>query len=254
MERIKEDSYVLVFQDSRRKWLVRPRDAPKLHTHLGVIDLSSIVGKDYGCSLKTNTGSEVLILKPTIEDIMMKFARRTQVIYPKDISYIALKCSIHGGSRVIEAGTGSGAGTAYLSFLVGESGTVFTYDVRSEFQQLARKNLEKFGLASNVVFKEGDVRQGIDVKDADAALIDIPEPWLAVDHLKASLVKCGIASFITPTYNQAEKLVERMKETGFADIETVEILLRRIDVKFGATRPYTRMIGHTAYVTFGRNV
>jgi tRNA (adenine57-N1/adenine58-N1)-methyltransferase len=254
VERIEENSYVLIYHDNRRKWLVKPSETKRLHTHIGIIDVYSFVGMEYGSRTKTNTGAEIVFLKPTIEDIMMKFARRTQVIYPKDLSLIALKCSIHPGSKVIEAGTGSGAATAYLSYLVGKEGKVYTYEIRKEFQEIARKNLEKAGLGSNVTFFDEDIREGISVRDADAALIDIPDPWLAVEHIKNSVSKCGVSSFITPTYNQAEKLVEKMKEFNFVEIETVEIILRKLEVKMGATRPYSRMIGHTAYITFGRNL
>jgi tRNA (adenine57-N1/adenine58-N1)-methyltransferase len=253
VQEVKEESFVLLFLDSRRKWLVRPKETQKLHTHVGIIDVYSLVGKEYGSKIMTSTGHEIVALKPTIEDIIMKFSRRTQVIYPKELGLIALKCSIHCGSKVIEAGTGSGATTAYLSYIVGQEGIVYTHEIRDEFQEVARKNLERAGLIGNVVFIKGDIRERIEVKDADAAVIDVPEPWLVLENLKKALVKSAVSSFITPTYNQAEKLVKRMKELDFTDIETEEILLRKIDVKEGATRPFSRMIGHTAYITFGRN-
>lgn len=253
METLTDQSYVLVYYDERKNWLVRPKDTPKLHTHIGILNLSDYIGKQFGIAAVTSKGKQVYLLKPRIEDYILKFSRKTQIIYPKDLSFIVLKCSIGSGSRVLEAGTGSGATTAYLSFIVGKEGHVYSYEVRKEFQEIARKNLEKANLLGNVTLLNGDIKQKPDVDNLDAAIIDIPDPWLALESVKSVLKKSSVAAFVTPTVNQAEKLVLRMKELNFARIETFEILMRKIDVKQNATRPYSIMIGHTAYVTFGTN-
>jgi tRNA (adenine57-N1/adenine58-N1)-methyltransferase catalytic subunit len=57
---------------------------------------------------------------------------------------------------------------------------------------------------------------------------------------------------ICPTANQAERLTERMKEEGFVNVETIEVLVRNLEARVGMTRPSQFMIGHTCYVTFGR--
>jgi tRNA (adenine57-N1/adenine58-N1)-methyltransferase len=43
-----------------------------------------------------------------------------------------------------------------------------------------------------------------------------------------------------------------MKEEGFASIETVEVMMRHLEARVGMTRPSNIMIGHTAYLVFGR--
>jgi tRNA (adenine57-N1/adenine58-N1)-methyltransferase len=48
------------------------------------------------------------------------------------------------------------------------------------------------------------------------------------------------------------KTVEALKENGFVDIETVETLMRFMQVERGKTRPQTLMTGHTGYITFAR--
>ena len=53
METIKEDSFILVYRDRRKKWLVRPVDTPKLHTHLGILDCTALVGKPFGTVAST---------------------------------------------------------------------------------------------------------------------------------------------------------------------------------------------------------
>jgi len=252
MDLIAEDSFVLVYRDRRRRWLVRPKDTPKLHTHLGILDVSALVGKEYGMTVTTTLGDELTILKPTIEDMVMKLARKTQVIYPKDLGLISVKLGIHAGSRVVETGTGSGATTALMAYLVQPNGMVYTYDLNAEFQEVAKKNIEKLGLTQFVTFKVADSRLGFGEQDMDAGILDVGDPWDVIGSMRASLKPSAPMAVITPTTNQAERLVAKMKEEGFVGLETVEILLRHLEARVGMTRPSNIMVGHTAYLTFGR--
>ncbi len=252
-ELIGEDSLILVYRDRRRRWLVRPRDTPKLHTHLGILDVSSLVGQEYGVTALTTLGDELIILMPTIEDLVMKASRKTQVVYPKDLGIIVVKLGIHSGSKVIETGTGSGATTALMAYLVQPGGMVYTYDINPEFQEVASKNIAKLGLTPYVAFKVGDSRAGFEESGMDAGILDVGDPWEVVGSMKKALKPSGPMVAITPTTNQAERLVAKMKEEGFVAIECMEILLRHIEARVGMTRPSNIMVGHTAYLTFGRS-
>ena len=252
METITQDSYVLVYRDRRRRWLIRPKDTPKLHTHLGILDVASLVGEGFGRRVTTTLGDELIVLKPTIEDLTMKFARKTQVIYPKDLGLMVVRLGIHSGSRIVETGTGSGATTALMAYLVQPAGMVYTYDINPEFQDVAKKNISKLGLESWVTFRSGDSRQGFEERELDAGVLDVGDPWEVIPAMKASLKPSAPLAVVTPTTNQAERVVQKMKEEGFAAIDTVEILLRRLEARVGMTRPSNIMIGHTAYLTFAR--
>ena len=252
MDKITEDSYVLVYRDRRRRWLVKPKDTPKLHTHLGILDVSALVGGEYGARATTTMGDELFILRPTIEDLVMKLARKTQVIYPKDLGLMAVKLGVRSGSRVIETGTGSGATTALMAYLVQPTGMVYTYDINPEFQEVARKNIEKLGLSKYVSFNVGDSKLGFQEKGFDAGILDVGDPWEVVHSMREALNPSAPMAVITPTTNQAEKLVAKMREEGFVSVESLEILLRHLEARVGMTRPSNIMVGHTAYLTFGR--
>jgi tRNA (adenine57-N1/adenine58-N1)-methyltransferase catalytic subunit len=254
MEKIAEDSFVLVYRDRRRRWLVRPSETPKLHTHLGILDCKALVGKDYGTRVTTTMNDELVVLKPTIEDIVMKFNRRTQVVYPKDLAFIIMRCGIHSGSRVFEAGTGSGAATAAFAYMVAPEGHVYSYDINPEFQDVARRNLERFGLVKHVTLKARDARLGVEERDLDAALVDVGDQWELVPPVKEALAPSGMLAGICPTMNQAERLVEKLRVESFADVETIELMPRTIEARAGMTRPSMFMVGHTAYLVFGRKV
>ncbi len=252
-ETISEESLILVYRDWRRRWLIRPKDTPKLHTHLGILDVSALVGKGYGITVTTTLGDALIILKPTIEDLVMKMTRKTQVVYPKDLGLIVVKLGIHSGSRVIETGTGTGATTALMAYLVQPGGMVYTYDIRPEFQEVARKNVEKLSLSKFVTFRVGDSRLGFKERGMDAGVLDVGDPWEVISSMRKSLKPAAPMAAITPTTNQAEKLVARMIEEAFVSIETVEILMRHLEARVGMTRPSSIMVGHTAYLTFGRS-
>jgi len=251
-EVITENAPILVYRDRRRRWLVRPKDTPKLHTHLGILDVAALVGREFGIRVTTTLGDDLYILRPTIEDLVMKIARKTQVIYPKDLGLMVVKLGVHSGSKVIETGTGSGATTALMAYLVQPGGMVYTYDITSDFQEVARKSVQKLGLTDSVKFAIGDSRLGFEERGMDAGILDEGDPWEVVHSMKTSLKPSAPMVAITPTTNQAEKLVARMKEEGFVAIETVEILLRHLEARVGMTRPSNIMVGHTAYLTFGR--
>jgi tRNA (adenine57-N1/adenine58-N1)-methyltransferase catalytic subunit len=252
VETITQDSFILVYRDRRRRWLIRPRDTPKLHTHLGILDVSALVGTEFGLHATTTLGDDLLILKPTIEDLIMKLARKTQVIYPKDLGLMMVKLGVHSGSRVVETGTGSGATTALLAYLVQPGGMVYSYEIRPEFQENAKKNIQRLGLEGFVTFKSADSRLGFDVKEMDAGVLDVGDPWEVVPSMREALKPSAPMAAVTPTTNQAERLVQKMKEEGFASIETVEVMMRHLEARVGMTRPSNIMIGHTAYLVFGR--
>ncbi|MEM2210839.1 MAG: tRNA (adenine-N1)-methyltransferase [Nitrososphaerales archaeon] len=249
---IQEGQYVLLYLDKKRKWLVKILKDAKIHTHVGYVTLNTLIGKSYGSSIESSLGVTLWALKPTIEDYALKAERKTQVVYPKDMGMIAVKTGVSSGSIVVEAGTGSGVLCMFLANLVRPNGHVYSYEIRKEFLELAKKNLEKAGLSKYVTLKEADARKGLDVVNADVAIIDVGDPWSLVKPMYNALKGGGMLAAICPTMNQVEKLVEELKANNFIDIESMEVIVRGLEARMGMTRPVTRMIAHTAYLTFAR--
>ncbi len=77
----------------------------QFHTHVGVINHKDVVGKEYGSTIKTNKGKYIYLLEPTIHDYIMKSQRSTQIVYPKDLGYIAARTGLQSGQKVVEIGT-----------------------------------------------------------------------------------------------------------------------------------------------------
>jgi len=238
--------------DRKRTYLVRVETEKSFHTHKGYIQLGDLIGKEYGTRITSSMGIEFVALKPTLRDYIFKTKRRTQISYPKDISLIIMFSGIGSGSRVVEAGTGTGALTSALAHYVKPTGRVYTYEVRPEFREKAIKNLERAKVSDYVESKNKDVTEGIDEKDVDAVILDMATPWLVVPHAYTALKGSGVLVSFSPTIDQIVKTVEALMENGFVGIETVETLMRFMQVERGKTRPQTVMTGHTGYLTFAR--
>lgn len=254
MESIDEGSYVLLFHTARKKWLTKVAKGKKMHTHLGIIDLDTVIGLKYGDLIKTAKDKNIYLLKPTVYDFVMKSERKTQIVYPKDLGYIAARTGLGSGCIVLEVGTGSAALTTFMANIVKPNGHVYTFDVRPEFMEIAKRNIEKAGLEKFVTMSQHDIKDGIDVKDVDIAVVDLGDPWTVVPDVHKYLKGSGSFASICPTMNQVEKLVTSLKENNFADIECTEIIMRHIEGREGMTRPSFRMIGHTAYLVLARKV
>ena len=249
---IQDGSYVLLFHTSSKKWLTRVRSDKKLHTHLGVIDISSMIGLEYGTTVKTTEGKVIHLVKPTIHDFIMKSERATQIIYPKDLGYIVARAGIQNGSKVLEIGTGSGALTTFLASIVKPDGHVHTYDVNSKYLEIAARNIEKAAMTKYVTAHLFDPLQGYDEIYFDAVIVDLGDPWNVISHVYPTLKPSGAFIAICPTMNQLEKSAIGLKSNSFIDIDCVELMIRSIEAREGMTRPSMRMIGHTTYLIFAR--
>ena len=252
--KITEGSYVLLFHSPRKKWLVKVEQDKKMHTHLGIIDLSLILGMDYGATVMTTLEKKIYLIEPTIHDFVMKSERNTQIVYPKDLGFIAIRTGIQNGSKVLEIGTGSGALTTFLASIVKPNGHIFTFDVNPAFMKIAKKNMIKAKIDGFVTMHQYDVHDGLDLTDMDVAIVDLGDPWTILEEVYKALKGSGAFLGICPTMNQAEKTAIALKENNFTDIECVEILIRNIEAREGMSRPSMRMIGHTTYLIFARKI
>jgi tRNA (adenine57-N1/adenine58-N1)-methyltransferase len=254
LTKIEESSYVLLFHTPRKKWLIRVAWDKKFHTHLGIIDVSSIIGMEYGSAIRTTEGKLIFLMEPTIHDFIMKSERRTQIVYPKDLGYIVARTGLKNGSKVLEVGTGSGALATFMASIVKPEGHIYTFDVNSEFMEIAKRNLEKAGMAQYVTMHQHDPHQGVDIRNVDVATVDLGDPWTVIDQVYDALKGGGAFVAICPTMNQIEKTAAQLKKSGYADIDCVELMIRNMEAREGMTRPSMRMIGHTTYLVFARKV
>ena len=139
---IKEGDLIFLYHDDKRNWLLKA-SKNTLHTDKGVVKVSDAIGKEFGETIRTNLEIPFYILRPTLDEMIMKLRRQTQILYPKDIGIILSKACIFPGAKVIECGIGSGALTTALANFVRPDGKVHSYERNSDFLKNAQRNLKK---------------------------------------------------------------------------------------------------------------
>jgi tRNA (adenine57-N1/adenine58-N1)-methyltransferase catalytic subunit len=244
---------VLVFDSKGRRHLVTLESGGQLHLHTGVIRHDDLVGAKEGVTVRTSMGARLIAVRPTLSEYVLEMPRGAQVIYPKDLGPILMIADIAPGARVLESGVGSGALTMALLRAVGPDGCVIGYEIRDDFADRARRNVEGFlGAELPLQIEVRDVYGGIDEDDLDRVMLDLPEPWRVVKHAEASLRPGGILLAYLPTIGQVSRLREELDGSAFGMAQTVEVLQRGWHVEGQSVRPDHRMVAHTGFLTSAR--
>jgi tRNA (adenine57-N1/adenine58-N1)-methyltransferase len=256
---IQDNDLIFLILDERRRWLMEVKPGGTFHTHRGIIEFNDIIGKKFGTCVFSrpyeSAGYKFFVLKPLPSDYILHMARKTQIIYPEDAGLILIYSGIGPGSMVIEAGSGSGALSCILGNYVRPNGHVYSYDIREKSLNRAKKNVARANLEDYITIKFGNILEDeLPHKNIDSVVLDMPQPWQAIEIVKNYLkLSATIVSF-SPTIEQVKKTTFALKENEFIEINTFELIKRRIQVKPNATRPETRMVGHSGYITFGRKL
>jgi tRNA (adenine57-N1/adenine58-N1)-methyltransferase len=252
---IQDGSYIFIFLDAKRNWIRKVKAGEEFHSNKGKIAFNDLIGRPFGIRVESHSGKIFQIHRPSQTDIQIAMGRNTQIIYAKDAGAILVDAGIGAGSRVVESGTGSGALTWVLSNIVGDSGQVFTYEIREDMYNGAKKNLERFANMNRITMYYQDIAEGINEETVDAVILDLATPWEIVDIAHTALRPSHHIVSYSPTIEQVMKTCRVLSEEGkWGMIKTIEVLQREIMVRENKTRPTTWMVGHTGYMTFARKM
>ena len=242
---------VLLQDRKERRYLTTLAQGQVFHSHLGRLDHDGLIGHSVGGWYRTDRGHVLLAVRPTLGDFVRQMPRGPQIIYPKDLGNIVAFADIFPGATVIESGLGSGALTTALLRAVGDHGRVTTYEIDESVVPRAMANIRKvIPKPANLAVTIGDIYHGIEERQVDRVVLDVPEPWQAVAGVGDALVMGGIMISFLPTILQVHQLVGQLQEDGrFQMIETVETLLRPWHVTERSVRPAHRMVAHSGFLT-----
>jgi tRNA (adenine57-N1/adenine58-N1)-methyltransferase len=243
---------VLLLDSKHRRYLVTLADGGEFHSHAGVVPHADLVGQPEGVTVRSTHGARYTAVRPTLSDYVLKMPRGAQVIYPKDLGPILLLADIFPGARVLESGVGSGACSAAL---LRAGADLVGYELRDDFAARAQANVEGFlgtEPAGRWRVEVRDVYDGIEERDLDRVVLDLPEPWRVVPHLLDAMHAGGIVVAYTPSIVQASQLRAALDEAPFGFAETIEVLHRSWHIAGNAVRPDHRMVAHTGFLTTAR--
>ena len=256
---VQDNDLVFLILDERRRWLVQVEKGKEFHSHRGIIKFDDIIGKSFGTVVFSHPhetqGYKFYVLKPLPSDYVIYMGRKTQIIYPEDAGLIIMYSGIKPGSKVIEAGCGSGALTCILGTYVQPNGHIYSYNIREKSLRTAVRNITRANLQEYISIKYGDILvDELDHENIDSVILDMPQPWEAISKVKKYLKLSGTLVSFSPTIEQVKKTTFALQRNDFTEIYTYELIKRTLQVKENATRPQVRMIGHTGYITLGRKI
>ncbi|MEM2918209.1 MAG: tRNA (adenine-N1)-methyltransferase [Candidatus Altiarchaeota archaeon] len=232
--------YLLIDREGKT-YLVKANE--DIHTKDGVIKKEKL---KFNSIVETHLGKKFFVLRPNIIDFIKKAKLGPQRISLKDCGLIAAYTGISSGSKVLDAGTGSGVLAMFLANIVAPKKLV-SYEIREDFAKIAKENFKKAGI-KNIILKMENIYEGISEKNLDLITLDLPEPWKVIEHAKKSLKVGGYLVAYSPSIEQTKKFFSSLGESFYS--ETIECLVREWDME--VLRPYSRMLAHTGFITFAR--
>ena len=239
---------------SHKNFILRLKADAVFQSHRGVVGHNDLIGIPWGSEVSSHKGSPFFVLPPSFADLLIDTPRSTQILYPKDIGFIMLSLGVSPDSKIIEAGTGSGALTCAFANALGEGGRIVSYEVKPDVQNRARKNLDRLGLLEKVDLRLRDIADGFDEEGADILFLDVQDPHNHIAHVRRALKPGGSFGCILPTMNQVSLLITELRRRDFIFIEVCEILLRYYKTEPTRLRPVDRMVAHTGFLIFARPV
>ena len=211
----------MILDERGKKYILKP--GAEFQSDLGIVKADVLDNAQIGDEVKSHLDHSFKIVKPNVNDFIDLMERRCSILIKKDIGQVLAHTGLGAGSRVVDAGTGAGAIALHFGNVVGLQGKVFTYEVREDFAEVARRN-------------------------------DLPKPFEIFEEVMESLNVGGWLAVYAPYIDQAETSYRVAKKLGFYDIEIIETLERGLEVRTQGVRPKTRMVGHSGYLLFARKL
>jgi tRNA (adenine57-N1/adenine58-N1)-methyltransferase len=114
------------------------------HTHRGALSHDDLIGAPEGSVVTAAGGTVYVALRPLLADYTLAMKRGAAIIYPKDAAQILAYADIFPGARVLEAGAGSGALSAWMLRAIGPAGRLVSFERRPDFAEIARANVTRY--------------------------------------------------------------------------------------------------------------
>ena len=212
----------------------------------------------------------------------------TQILFNPDISLIMLLLNISQSSIIYESGTGSGCLSVNMSSLLSKGkGHLYTFEFNKERAEKLKDLFKFLKLDKKITITHRDVIQdGFELeqdslenpshKKCGSMFIDLPSPWLAINHAKKVLKSGAYFVSFSPCIEQINQTMKAMKENNFIELRMFECLYRTFcyarttqvkvpiigkrkkgekiefkDVDINITKNKCDMRGHTGFLLFG---
>lgn len=252
-----EGEWVRLSDAKGRKHNIRLEAGREFSTKKGQLRHDDIIGEPEGIIVTSTLEGQYQVFRPLLSEYVVSMPRGAAIIYPKDAAHIVTMADIYPGARVVEAGAGSGSLTAYLLRAVGPDGHLGSYEIREEFAETARRNVEQLVGTDHPewTLTVGDVREVMTEPEIDRLVLDMVDPWSCVPLAAERLVPGGIVCAYVATTTQLSRFVETLRaDGGFTEPHAWETMQRSWHLEGLAVRPDHKMVGHTAFLVTARRM
>ncbi len=196
---------VLLVDAKQRRYLLTLRAGAQFHTHAGILDHDDMIGTARRRLGHRQHRATLPGPAPDAGRLVLKMPRGAQVIYPKDLAAILMEADIAPGRAGARSRRGLGSSVhgpppgrrlgrrATSCGRTSPTGPGPTWRRRSGRRLRYRVELR-------------DVYAGIDERGLDRIVLDLPEPWRVLPHVRGALRPGGILCSYLPTINQTAEL------------------------------------------------
>jgi len=229
----------------------------QFHSTKGLINHDDLIGGQEGAVVNTSLGVPHIVTRPILEEYTVSMPRGATVIYPKDASYILMFTDIFPGARVLEAGAGSGGMSISLLRAIGAGGTLYSYERREDFAEMARKNVETFFGGPHPAWnlRVGDLVETYGGEKVDRIVLDMLAPWECVDVAHEALEPGGWLCVYVATTTQMGRTMDTLRaHGGWVEPRAVEVNVREWHAEGLAIRPGHAGRGHTGFLIHARRL
>ncbi len=226
------------------------------HSHRGQLAHNDMIGNLEGIIINSDRAISYQVLRPALDDYVLSMPRGAAVIYPKDAARIVGLADLGEGSRILEAGVGSGALTCSLLRSAGITGSVVSIERREEFAEIATENVCRWfgGFPKSWSLNIADLSSWESTNaEFDSVVLDMLAPWECLDVVERVLRPGGALVAYVATTTQLSRLVETIRVRNlWAEPRAEESLLRTWHLDGLSVRPDHKMNGHTGFLVAAR--
>ncbi|XP_069811393.1 tRNA (adenine(58)-N(1))-methyltransferase, mitochondrial isoform X1 [Dendropsophus ebraccatus] len=200
------------------------KNSGKLVSNWGAMSYQDLLGRLPGEKIRTSTGHQMLLRRPSLDEYVIYMKRGPTVSYPKDIASMLMMMDVNPGDVILEAGSGSGGLSLFLSRAVGPEGRVHSIEVRSDHHSVSKRNFLRWKTAweirsgrtwpDNVNFINKDVLDAMsDLQSVglDAVALDMLNPQVVLPAIIGNLKQGAVCAVYITNITQVIDLLEGIR-------------------------------------------